>query len=585
MIGKIRRLSYFFTKILHILTDDQKRTYLTSLFFMFINSILELCTLGMFIPFIIVVLSPPLAQHYMLILPILHFKTSTELIFILAGVILGLFIIKNWVSYKVYSYYNRYAYAVATEISKKKLQYYYAIGFLEFQKSNSAELLREVTSVPIEFAHHILLGSLVIFSEVTILLLFTAGIAFFKFGMFLLLICTVLPFTIVVWSMSNRFLKETKKTIQQISPLSLHTLADAVSGYQEASLYNKEDFFVNRYYNQQSSLNIQLGKLNTANIIPARLSELFVIAGVILTLFFYLSIEGGSTTAVVSALTIFVTFIYRAIPSITKIMNSLVHMRTYSFTLDLIPSVHQIESLMPVHSIDAEKNTFQFEKNITLHGISFSYPEQKTPMLHNAHLSIHKGDFIGISGRSGLGKTTFIRILLQQVKQNSGTISLDGKPIGEYSIQQWRKLFSYVSQHPAILSDTIEANVAFGVLTSEIDRTKVQESLRRAGLGTFVDHLPDGINTIVGEQGKTLSGGQKQRLIIARALYRDAQIFIFDEATSELDKISEVEVLGSMKLLHKAGKTLIVISHQQHVLSSCSKVYSLKHGNLYKIKK
>jgi HlyD family secretion protein len=174
-----------------------------------------------------------------------------------------------------------------------------------------------------------------------------------------------------------------------------------------------------------------------------------------------------------------------------------------------------------------------------------------------------------------------MRVIVQLIKQDSGTLLLDGKEIHPANNRSWNRLFAYVTQDSFILSDTVEANIAFGITETSIDKKRVLEVLQYVGLEEFVSKLPQGIHTRLGEHGINISGGQKQRFIIARALYRDAEIFIFDEAMSALDAVSVQEVLKILSALHREGKTIIIISHHQNSVTLCSKIYSLKQGKLH----
>jgi ABC-type multidrug transport system fused ATPase/permease subunit len=171
------------------------------------------------------------------------------------------------------------------------------------------------------------------------------------------------------------------------------------------------------------------------------------------------------------------------------------------------------------------------------------------------------------------------------LKQNSGIITVDDKPIDHTNMLLWQSLFAYVTNESAILSDSVAANVAYGVPQASIDVDKVNSALRKVGLTGFTEQLSQGIMTPVGDQGKQISAGQKQRLLIARALYRNASIFIFDEAMSQLDARSEQDVLDTISSLRRDGITVIIVAHRQHTLMECSKVYSLTHGKLRLVRK
>ena len=551
--------------------------------FMFLSSLLELFTIGLLVPFLGMIVSPGSWMNHPWIVSFLSPFQSLpfpEIITIFGIIIFSLFIVKNIISYFLYSYYNRFVYSLATELAENKLRRYYALSFLDYQKKNTAEMLREISTLPIEFAHHIVLGSMIILSETMVLILFAAGMALLQFRIFFMMMVTMVPFAFMAWYASGRFLKNTKETIQQRSPESLNNLSDALFVFQETKLYDKEKYFTDRYSMGQRDLNTQLGKLNTANAIPGKLSEIFAIAGILLILVFYYSFGGQLTISIVSLLTLFVAFTYRSIPSVNKILNAAVHMHTYSFTTDAMPAVESGDRQRSHPENDLHHSSLRFTNAIELRRITFSYPQRKKPVLNNLTLHIAKGEMIGFIGHSGSGKTTLMRIIVQLIRQDSGTLMLDGNEIRYADIPSWSQLFAYVTQDSFILSDTIESNIAFGIPESSITTKRVLEVLQQVGLTDFISKLPLGISTRLREHGKNISGGQKQRFIIARALYRDADIFIFDEAMSALDPVSVQEVLSTLSSLHREGKTIIIVSHHKNAVSLCNKVYSLKQGKL-----
>ena len=586
VIRQLRTLKESFTKVFHLLSKKQKRTYTISMLFMFLSSLLELFTIGLLVPFLGMIVSPGSWMNHPWIVSFLSPFQSLpfpEIITIFGIIIFSLFIVKNIVSYYLYSYYNRFVYSLATELAENKLRRYYALSFLDYQKKNTAEMLREISTLPIEFAHHIVLGSMIILSETMVLILFAAGMAVLQFRIFFMMMVTMVPFAFIAWYASGRFLKNTKEIIQQKSPESLNNLSDALFVFQETKLYEKEKYFTDRYITGQRDLNTQLGKLNAANAIPGKLSEIFAIAGILLILVFYYSFEGQLTISIVSLLTLFVAFTYRAIPSVNKILNAAVHMHTYSFTMDAMPVVESGDRQLSHPENDLHHSSLRFTKAIELRRITFSYPQRKKPVLNNLTLHIAKGEMIGLVGHSGSGKTTLMRIIVQLIRQDSGTLVLDGNEIRFVDIPSWSQLFAYVTQDSFILSDTIESNIAFGIPESSINTKRVLEVLQQVGLTDFISKLPLGISTRLGEHGTNISGGQKQRIIIARALYRDAEIFIFDEAMSALDPVSVQEMLSTLSSLHREGKTIMIVSHHKNAVSLCNKVYSLKQGELHLI--
>ncbi len=191
------------------------------------------------------------------------------------------------------------------------------------------------------------------------------------------------------------------------------------------------------------------------------------------------------------------------------------------------------------------------------------------------------GEIIGIWGKSGAGKTTLINILLRLFKEQSGRILIDGRELSDEDTTAWRDLMGYVRQDPFLLDDTIKKNIAFAEFSQDIKNELLQRSIDQAGLREFVSGLPAGIDTEIGEKGDRLSAGQKQRLAIARALYRDSQILIFDEATSAIDAQTEQEILKVIKQLSAQNRIIIVIAHRPSMLSVCHRIFELTNGRVH----
>ena len=197
-------------------------------------------------------------------------------------------------------------------------------------------------------------------------------------------------------------------------------------------------------------------------------------------------------------------------------------------------------------------------------------------MFSNLNLEIKIGDTIGIFGDSGSGKSSFINLLIGLLKPKNGQILIDGIDINS-NINSWRESIGYVPQNIFLIDDTLRRNISFDLELDSNDEKKLNECLKQSELINFVNNLQNGLDTIVGERGSRISGGQLQRVGIARALYNDPKILIFDESTSALDKETELEIIKNIYKF-KSKKTLIIITHKKELLKECDKIYKLENG-------
>jgi subfamily B ATP-binding cassette protein MsbA len=227
-------------------------------------------------------------------------------------------------------------------------------------------------------------------------------------------------------------------------------------------------------------------------------------------------------------------------------------------------------------SLDRAKGGIRFEE------VGFSYEQEagRKDALNGVNLLIRPGEVVAFVGPSGGGKSTLVNLLPRFYKPTSGHIFLDDIPLEDIVLADVRRQIAFVSQDVILFNDTIAANVAYGVLGQEgIDRGRVMEALEAANLSALIQELPEGIDSMIGDNGNRLSGGQRQRLAIARAIYKNAPILILDEATSALDSESERQVQDALDRL-MAGRTTLVIAHRLSTIEHADRIVVLEHGQI-----
>ncbi len=220
-----------------------------------------------------------------------------------------------------------------------------------------------------------------------------------------------------------------------------------------------------------------------------------------------------------------------------------------------------------------------FKKQIFISGVCFKYYETGPQILQNISITINKGDRVGIIGKSGSGKSTFLDILMGLLRPQSGVIRIDDVDLVENNLKNWRKEIAHVSQSIFLSDATIMENIAFGIPAEEIEIDKVYDAAKKARISDLIEGWDNGYLTIVGERGVRLSGGQRQRIGIARALYKNASLLIFDEATSALDIVTESEVMEAIDFLNKSI-TIILVTHRETILKNCNRIYRINNEGM-----
>ncbi len=293
------------------------------------------------------------------------------------------------------------------------------------------------------------------------------------------------------------------------------------------------------------------------NNIPFRTNEVIALLGMIVILIYGLFFT-ENRNEIITIIGLFAAASYRLMPSLNRIVNSLNFINVNQVSIDNLN--RYIEYFHAANKNKHKQIPVAFNHSIEFRDITFRFPDSAKPVLDNINLKVKKGERVGFIGKSGSGKTTLMNILLRFYVQQSGQLLVDDTEINEYNINDWRSKIGYVKQDIFLMDASIKDNITFG--DEQPDENRLKTAIQQASLSQWVDSLPDGVNTLVGEKGSRLSGGQKQRVGIARSLYRNADVLIFDEATSALDMATEQEVTEAIDRLSNTNKTIFIIAHR-----------------------
>jgi ATP-binding cassette subfamily C protein len=286
-----------------------------------------------------------------------------------------------------------------------------------------------------------------------------------------------------------------------------------------------------------------------------------------------------------SVLGFFVYVGFRVLPSIHLIVFHLNHMEFGRASID---EVHGDWTRLMGSEVKTERpEPMPFRDRLEVDGVSFVYaaPEDgseespaRDPSLRDVDLEVRRGESVGIAGSTGAGKSTLVDLLLGLLEPTGGEIRVDGVPI-RGRVEAWQRQVGYVPQGVHLIDDTLTRNIALGLRDEEVDAERVAEVARMAQLDELLERLPEGLATVVGERGVRLSGGERQRVAVARALYRDPEVLVLDEATAALDNRTERELTRAIETL-RGRKTLIVVAHRLSTVERCDRVVFLRDGRV-----
>jgi ABC-type multidrug transport system fused ATPase/permease subunit len=361
---------------------------------------------------------------------------------------------------------------------------------------------------------------------------------------------------------------------------TLHTEAhknaqEALAAAREIRVLGCEDHFVERFSKPLLQLSRNSIRYSTLDIIPAQALELIAFGGLIAAAVWMIS-ETDGTAGVVPTIAMFGFAAYRLIPALKDLFDGLEAIR---YNMVALEPLWRDYSLPAAPARDPGAPALEMRESVRLEGVGFSYPGGRQPALSGVDLEIAAGRSHCFVGTTGAGKSTTVDILLGLLQPSAGRMLVDGRPLDEPELRDWQRSIGYCPQAVLLLDDTIASNIAFGVDPARIDPARLERAARIAGIHDFIaGELSAGYQTLVGERGASLSGGQRQRVGIARALYRDAPVLVLDEATNELDLVTEARVLRNLRDLGR--RTLIFVSHRATVAAFCDSVAVFEGGRV-----
>jgi ATP-binding cassette subfamily C protein len=291
--------------------------------------------------------------------------------------------------------------------------------------------------------------------------------------------------------------------------------------------------------------------------------------------------RGSNAGNLIPIVALFAMASIRLMPSISQIAISLNSLKFGKAAIDDIYNDVKYFEKQTVQEGNNNKDSKSFLKEIRLENITFIYPGTEMPVLKNVNLSIRQGLSVAFVGPSGAGKTTLIDIILGLFVPTEGRVIIDDKDIHSESklLKGWQSNIGYIPQNIYLIDDSLRRNIAFGMADEEIDDHRILEVIRQTHLEKFLEELPKGLDTTIGERGMRLSGGQCQRIGIARALYSNPKVLIMDEATSALDNQTESDISKAIDEL-RSEKTVIIIAHRFSTVKKCEVIFFIKEGRL-----
>ncbi len=560
-------------KIRLLLSREEKKKWLGIVGFALCTSLLEVVTASVVVIFAQVLNQPEIGQKYFRKLGLEINPSPGKTIFYISVAFGIIYLVKNLIA-AFEGFYQNLTIQKMNYHFKNKILHQYAETDYAFYLTRNSSLGVSVVAGDVEqmFSNGllplatILSESIVFFSLIAMIVAmnpFLAVIFFGVGGIFALIVIKGLFPLFYRWG----------QRLQESSLLSSQNLLQFFHGFKEIVLLGKRDAFIDAYkMHSYKRTRVQAMQTATNNLPRMVIEVLFV--GLFMIAISCLCLDHETPSQMIGILGGYLYVGFRLMPGLNRVISQLNTLKM------AIPSINRVYD--EYHSVEAKENylsipEFKFKKSITLSNVDFRYVNTNKDALHHITLEIKKGDCIGIVGETGSGKSTLVDLILGLLKPTQGSILVDNKyPVNSY---EWHKHIGYVPQSIYLTDDSIESNIAFGEKIENIDESRLNKAIEDAQLSKFINQLPEGIKTIVGERGIRLSGGERQRISIARALYRNPDVLIFDEATSALDNETEAKLMETIHSVSK-NRTVIMIAHRLTTLKDCNQIYCFQEGHL-----
>lgn len=354
----------------------------------------------------------------------------------------------------------------------------------------------------------------------------------------------------------------------------------SVHGIKDARIMGLKAYFSSLYGEQMHSLKALMGRIQIMQRLPWLFLETLAVVLLCSTVIYLYGDAQASLGEIAGTLALMAVASWKVLPAFGRILENLSRIRhLLPYMTSVSDLFHELEAYGDIPLKEGRHEQVNFTRKLEVHNLGFCYDNRDVSVLKGLHFVVKAGTVVGIVGSSGAGKSTLVDIIIGLLKPTEGAIQIDGKNLDETTLASWQSLVGYVPQHPYIMDATIAENIAFGLASKDIDYSRVQECCQLAAVD-FIDDMEDGLDSMIGERGAMLSGGQRQRIAIARALYREPSVIIFDEATSSLDHANERAILETIYGFRE-NRTIILIAHRLETVKACDQIIWLKSGEVH----
>ena len=540
----------------------------------FVRALLNFVGVAMLVPILVLMLdAQSMAENraFVQLGEWLNVNDYQTLVIVICSIVVGIILIKNLLIMLLYRYERNFVFSTYKHLSRQLYLGYYTQGLSFINHNNSAHLVRNVNVVSLMFATGVLKPLASILGEVLLLLLIFTAVAIYSPVAALLAAVLFVVIALVYYMIVRRRLNDIGVRENEIQRRKSRIVNETFRGFADIEIGGAMPQMLSRFEKAMD----EIVDLRQRHASIAMLPQAFIEVGLVAGMAIVVLLSAGGDQNMGLMFGIFAVAAIRLIPAIRNIMSLWSSLRYNRYTIDELLDVNVGDAAAMV---ERSEERMAFNRAIELRDISFKYDDAEKSTIDNLSLRIAYGERLGIRGASGVGKTTLFNLILGLYRPTSGEIVVDDVVVDDTNVRKWQNSIGYVSQSVFLSDSTLAENIALGIDPDEIDYNRVNEVVELADLRSFVDALNDGVHSRIGEQGSRISGGQRQRIGIARALYKQCDVLLFDEATSSLDGQTEENINTAIRRLSDANRalTIVVIAHRETSLEYCDRIITLE---------
>jgi ABC-type multidrug transport system fused ATPase/permease subunit len=555
-----------------VLSGRERRGMVMVMLLMLLGSLLETLSLGLVVPAIGLLVQPNYVEKFPFLDNLLGNPSEAEFAVIAMGFLVCVYVLKS--IFLVWSLWiqNGFSLAVTARIGRQLFEKYLRQPYPFHLQRNSSELIRNAQGATSLMGGVFQPIMTLIADSIVTLGLFTLLIRLEPVGS----LTTIAVFglsAVVFRRFTNVRIKRWGEAQNQYRKMLIQHLQQGFGGVKDVKIFGREDYFVAEYSDHLVRNAVVLRRFSVLQTLPRTGLEILTILG-LAVLVSTMVVSGQQLAEVLPVLGLFGAAAFRLVPAVSRMVAMV---QTITVNRPVVRELfHDLGLNAPNTAVQQSHGSFRGE--IKIDNLFFAYQNAPSDALQDVSIRVKRGEAVGLVGPSGSGKSTLVDVVLGLLKPTAGGVAVDGVDISQ-RLRWWQDQIGYVPQSIFLTDDTLRRNVAFGLPKNEIDDDAVISAIRAAQLEEFIESLPLGLETVVGERGVRLSGGQRQRIGIARALYHNPEVLVLDEATSSLDMETEHGVMQAVQAL-QGDKTVIIVAHRLSTVEYCDRLYRLENARV-----